>query len=348
VSKVLRPDDLLARWADLEIVALFYKTDRKGATHALTRAREALASEVFRHADATFRAEFAAGLVEVVDGSSLDDAIEEANRVLLVERDADPGLTASANTPDPARRGKQTILVIDSEQEVAFRLGRKLKTFNVRHAPNERAAVSAATSGPVAIVLLDAKLSGTSTFALLRKLRQTSGLERTPILMTANLGRDPDIARAFEFGADDYILKPCSTANLVARIRRHLKRAASHPSGTGLVGKAGVIAGLFSGDQLFEFIQMLGLNLKTGRLALNSDTGTGHIDFRLGKVVAAWSSRGKVDLDATRLLLTLRGGRFEFSPTAEKTGAQKDVIASVDTLLLDAMRQRDESSLQGE
>ena len=283
-----------------------------------------------------------------MDGSSLDDAIEEANRVLLVERDADPGLTASANTPDPARRGKQTILVIDSEQEVAFRLGRKLKTFNVRHAPNERAAVSAATSGPVAIVLLDAKLSGTSTFALLRKLRQTSGLERTPILMTANLGRDPDIARAFEFGADDYILKPCSTANLVARIRRHLKRAASHPSGTGLVGKAGVIAGLFSGDQLFEFIQMLGLNLKTGRLALNSDTGTGHIDFRLGKVVAAWSSRGKVDLDATRLLLTLRGGRFEFSPTAEKTGAQKDVIASVDTLLLDAMRQRDESSLQGE
>ncbi len=347
VSKVLRPDDLLARWADLEIVALFYKTTPQGATHALTRAREALSSEVFRHADATFRAEFTAGLVEVQDKTPLDDAIAEANQVLLAERAADPSNPLSEN-PSPARSATQTILVVDSEQEVAFRLKRKLKTFTVRHAPTERAAISAAAAGGLSIVLLDAKLSGASTFALLRRLRQTSGLERTPILMTASLGRDPDIARAFEFGADDYILKPCSTANLVARIRRHLKRAASHTSGTGLVSKAGAIAGLFSGDQLFEFVQMLGLNQKTGRLQLSSDTGTGHIDFYLGKVTGAWSSRGQHGLEATQHLLTLRSGRFEFAPTADSSGEQKAIVASVDTLLLDAMRLRDESSLQGE
>src|SRR5207249_3706528 len=58
--------------------------------------------------------------------------------------------------------------------------------------------------------------------------------------------------------------------------------------------KPGGMAGAFEGDQLVEFVQMLGLNSKTGVLMINTDAGSGggHIALRDGKLIAARTRTG--------------------------------------------------------
>lgn len=78
------------------------------------------------------------------------------------------------------------------------------------------------------LVLLDAKLPGRSGFDVLREAR-SRGVS-TPVLMLTGLGGHDDKMRGFELGADDYITKPFSTDELLARVQAILRRAKEEPS----------------------------------------------------------------------------------------------------------------------
>ena len=79
-----------------------------------------------------------------------------------------------------------------------------------------------ATEKPV-LVLLDLMLPGTDGIEL---MQQVPGLADVPVLFISGYGRDETVARALEAGAEDYIVKPFSPTELVARVRAALRRRA--------------------------------------------------------------------------------------------------------------------------
>jgi two-component system phosphate regulon response regulator PhoB len=76
------------------------------------------------------------------------------------------------------------------------------------------------------IVLLDWMLPGVSGIELCRRLRQRQETMAVPIIMLTARGEEGDRVRGLATGADDYIVKPFSVAELIARVKAMLRRAA--------------------------------------------------------------------------------------------------------------------------
>ena len=87
------------------------------------------------------------------------------------------------------------------------------------------------------LLVLDAKLPGRSGFEILREAR-ARGVS-TPVLMLTGLGGHEDKMRGFELGADDYLTKPFSTDELLARVQAILRRSQGVPEESGGVFDVG-------------------------------------------------------------------------------------------------------------
>ncbi|ORE97626.1 phosphate regulon transcriptional regulator PhoB [Aurantimonas sp. 22II-16-19i] len=75
------------------------------------------------------------------------------------------------------------------------------------------------------LLILDWMLPGLSGVELCRRLRQREASERLPIIMLTARGEESERVRGLSVGADDYVVKPFSTPELVARVRAMLRRA---------------------------------------------------------------------------------------------------------------------------
>lgn len=73
---------------------------------------------------------------------------------------------------------------------------------------------------PPDIVLLDVMLPGLDGFGVLKRIRDEPELEETPVILLTGRGKEDDVVKGLELGADDYVTKPFSPSALVARIRR--------------------------------------------------------------------------------------------------------------------------------
>lgn len=76
------------------------------------------------------------------------------------------------------------------------------------------------------LVILDSKLTGIDGLQVCRQIRSQSS---TPIILLSVNGSDEAIVRGLEWGADDYLVKPCSPIQLVARCQAILRRAGMNP-----------------------------------------------------------------------------------------------------------------------
>ena len=74
----------------------------------------------------------------------------------------------------------------------------------------------------VDLVLLDVMLPYTDGFEILERLRTHQDWTKTPVIILTSRTREHDAVRALSLGADDYLTKPFSPAELVARIRRRI------------------------------------------------------------------------------------------------------------------------------
>jgi phosphate regulon transcriptional regulator PhoB len=74
------------------------------------------------------------------------------------------------------------------------------------------------------LIVLDVMLPGQDGFDLCRQIRQTGKLARTPVVFLTARSDEVDRVLGLEIGGDDYITKPFSTRELVARIKAHLRR----------------------------------------------------------------------------------------------------------------------------
>lgn len=146
------------------------------------------------------------------------------------------------------------VLVVEDEaairEMVAFAL-RKAE-FRVTLAADTSAALVAIADAPPDLILLDWMLPGLSGLDLARRLRGEPGGGEVPIIMLTARGEEIDRVHGLEAGVDDYVVKPFSTRELVARIRAVLRRSqADDGDGSVQVGRLridGLAHRVFAGD----------------------------------------------------------------------------------------------------
>src|SRR4051794_22112760 len=118
-----------------------------------------------------------------------------------------------------------TLLVAEDDEASRTALARSLERFGYRvlEAADGEAALRlfAAANGDVDLVVLDIGMPRLDGYAVLSRLRQTSDV---PVIMLTGRGEEVDRVVGLELGADDYVLKPYSLRELVARIRARLRR----------------------------------------------------------------------------------------------------------------------------
>jgi two-component system response regulator RegX3 len=115
------------------------------------------------------------------------------------------------------------ILVVDDEPAIADAVGYALREegFDVDTLGHGDAALEAARNETYDLMILDLLLPGTPGLEICRTLRAESDL---PILMLTAKDAEVDRVRGLELGADDYVTKPFSLAELVSRVRAILRR----------------------------------------------------------------------------------------------------------------------------
>ena len=121
-------------------------------------------------------------------------------------------------------QGAPHILIVDDHREIRELVARVLSKegFRVSAAADGRAMHKALADGRIDLILLDLMLPGEDGLSLCRGLRAQSDI---PIIMLTAKGDEIDRIVGLEMGADDYLPKPFSSRELVARIRAVLRRS---------------------------------------------------------------------------------------------------------------------------
>lgn len=122
-----------------------------------------------------------------------------------------------------------TILVVDDEISISDMICTALDIagFRCLRADNAQQAHALVIDEKPDLVLLDWMMPGTSGLELARRLRRDELTARVPLIMLTAKGEEDNRIQGLDAGADDYITKPFSTRELVARIKAVLRRSAT-------------------------------------------------------------------------------------------------------------------------
>jgi two-component system response regulator RegX3 len=216
------------------------------------------------------------------------------------------------------------VLVVDDEPSLVATLTYALEreNFEVSVAEDGEAAVEAALSGAFDLVLLDLELPKLTGTEACRRIRAGSGV---PIIVVTAKDSSADLVLGLEAGADDYVTKPFSAAELLGRIRALLRRReidlATHGEVVRRVGAltidllhnrvtvAGVPAALTPSE--FKILTLLAGSpgaVFTRRQILEHLWGSAHIGDEHTSEVHISSLRRKIELpDGPKRLITVRG-----------------------------------------
>lgn len=131
------------------------------------------------------------------------------------------------------RESRPLIFVVEDDADIARLIAHNLRAsgFEVQNFVNGATLLSAALGEMPTLFLLDVMLPGTDGFELCRHIRQTPSLASIPIIFLTAKTAEADRVKGLELGGDDYITKPFSPRELVARIRSVLRGLAQETAG---------------------------------------------------------------------------------------------------------------------
>lgn len=122
----------------------------------------------------------------------------------------------------------QTILIVEDDSDIAESLVYNLKRegFRTEVAESGEKGLRVALDERIApsLILLDLMLPGMTGLELCSRLRRETATEKIPVIMLTARAAEADKLAGLEIGADDYIVKPFSTKEVVARIKAVLRR----------------------------------------------------------------------------------------------------------------------------
>ncbi|MDU0341780.1 response regulator transcription factor [Bosea rubneri] len=247
--------------------------------------------------------------------------------------------TAAASAA-PLGSPEAHILVVDDDPQIRFLVSRLLRAngYRVSAAANGREMNDFLQGAPVDLIVLDVMLPGSSGFDLCSELRRSSAV---PVIMLTARGEENDRIAGLDLGADDYLAKPFSPGELVARINALIRRARRAVSQAGatpvrtyafsgwaldivrreLVDPHGTIVDLSTGefDMLRAFVEAPGkvltrealLDIAKNRVATGFDRV---VDVQISRL------RKKIEADAggDAMIKTVRGTGYMFLPQVER------------------------------
>src|ERR687896_1939136 len=120
------------------------------------------------------------------------------------------------------------VLIVEDDPDIAeglrYNLEREGLDARVALTGEQGLTLALDQKSPPALVILDLMLPGMSGTELCRRLRREPATRRTPIIMLTARTSESDRVAGFDLGADDYITKPFSVRELMARVRAVLRR----------------------------------------------------------------------------------------------------------------------------
>lgn len=120
-----------------------------------------------------------------------------------------------------------TILVVDDELLIRKVIREYLESenFKVLEAENGLDALRVLSSNKVNLIILDIMMPKMDGFACLEEIRKTKDI---PVIMLSAMKEETDKLNSFNLGVDDYVTKPFSPKELIARVKAHLKRTVNN------------------------------------------------------------------------------------------------------------------------
>jgi diguanylate cyclase (GGDEF)-like protein len=228
ISGALRESDVLARWGGEEFLAILPNTDVEGATRALEHAAERFRQEVFNVDGREFRLTFSAGVGPVDVDDTVEEAVARADYHLYLAKSA--GRDRVVSQAGEATRRRKRVLIAEDDELVATLIRHRLNQegFEVVHYSDGESVLRAigenGRAPDLSLVILDVLLPEMDGFELLSRLRQKRALSQVPIIVLTVMGSEEDVVRGLALGADDYVVKPFSPTELLARVHRLLKK----------------------------------------------------------------------------------------------------------------------------
>ena len=232
----------------------------------------------------------------------------------------------------------RTILVVDDERTLRETLAESLETegFVVVQAADGREAVNAFRRSHPDLILLDLMLPELSGTEVCRIIRSESGV---PILMLTAKNAELDKVVGLELGADDYVTKPFSFRELLARIRALLRRSEqqSQSAETETV-ELGAVKVDLAGRRLLRGAEVLAVKPKAFELLAFLIRNPGHVFTRDQLLERVWGYdyagetrtvdvhvhwlRGAIEPEpaAPVFIHTVRGTGYVFRPPADSAG----------------------------
>ena len=226
----LRRSDMLARWGGEEFVVLLPGTDVLGAEHALHNIQRRLKEMDWRTPRGEqFDITFSAGVADGSSGAPLQEVIARADYYLYLAKanGRDRIISEQSEVHAPNRR----ILLAERDDITASLIRHRLAREGfevVHHTSAEQAARISGESG-VALAIVSVEGADADGFRLLDELRGRDDFRDVPIILLTGMGSESEIVRGMGLGATDYVVKPFSPVELVARVHRHLRGGGAQP-----------------------------------------------------------------------------------------------------------------------
>jgi PAS domain S-box-containing protein len=159
---------------------------------------------------------------DIPSSSRLNLYVEEASRWTT----ATAGLAKKSIGPSLASAREATVLVVDDNADMREYVGRLLQDeYQLRFAADGREAIASATAAVPDLVLTDVMMPLMDGFQLVQQLRADPRTQTVPIIMLSARAGEESRVEGLRSGADDYLVKPFTAAELLARVSTHLNMA---------------------------------------------------------------------------------------------------------------------------
>ena len=223
----LRECDALFRYGGEEFVILLPDTTEQQAFHAMERLRDIFAQRQLSHNGNTFFMTFSCGIKEIGEqDTSVNHLLNLADAAMYAAKRAGRNRVIPYSSLQNEAEIKKTVLIVDDENTILKLLGAHLTEIgcNVFVATNGQHALELLATHAVDAVILDLCLPDMDGLEICRKIKDNPITRSQKVIILSQRSSKADIAEGFDCGADDYVTKPFSIAELEARILRVLKR----------------------------------------------------------------------------------------------------------------------------